>query len=107
MSTFLDCSPAVFSPSASPPDTELSMVQAVTDIYCTMHGSLLQNTDVRTTDHHASSGTLIEVIRVLGVAVAQIDTASVHDDVKAILVHMSAYFPFHPSAVIKRNIKVS
>lgn len=40
-------------------------------------------------------------------AVAQTDTASVHDDVKAILVHMSAYFPFHPNAVIKRNIKVS
>ena len=42
ISTYLDCAPAVFSPSASPSETEVNLVVAVAEIARTLYGVLLQ-----------------------------------------------------------------
>ena len=52
VSTFLDCAPAVFSPSASPPETELQMVIVVCRICRCLYGRLLQDSaEVRLSLH--------------------------------------------------------
>ncbi|OCH95802.1 hypothetical protein OBBRIDRAFT_871454 [Obba rivulosa] len=85
VSTFLDCAPAVFSPGSSPPETELQLVLAVTEICRTLYGAILreavQGNDVR----DQSLGEL-----------------------QVILGYLSPYFPFAISGIssTKRDIRV-
>lgn len=44
VSTLLDCVPTIFSPSSSPPETELQMIVVVCRICHTLYGRLLQDT---------------------------------------------------------------
>ncbi|KAI0639775.1 hypothetical protein C8Q77DRAFT_1082807 [Trametes polyzona] len=85
VSIFLDCAPAVFSPSSSPPETELQMVLVVCRIYRSLYGRILQDA--------AESG------HVHGPAEA---------DLHVMLSHLSPYFPFTATTAIpaKRDIKV-
>ncbi|KAM5530783.1 hypothetical protein V8D89_015524, partial [Ganoderma adspersum] len=84
VSTFLDCAPTVFSPSSSPPETELQMVAVVCRICRSLYGRLLQDT--------AESGTTHD---------------SAKTNLQTILSYLSPYFPFAitvPNA--RRDIKV-
>ncbi|KAI1793922.1 hypothetical protein LXA43DRAFT_884849 [Ganoderma leucocontextum] len=84
VSTFLDCAPTVFSPSSSPPETELQMVIVVCRICRTLYGRLLQ--------HTAESGTTHE---------------SAETNLHTILSYLSPYFPFAVNAPnARRDIKV-
>ncbi|KAI0673507.1 hypothetical protein C8Q78DRAFT_968534 [Trametes maxima] len=85
VSTFLDCAPAVFSPSSTPPDTELQMVLVVCRICRSIYGIILQNT--------------AESIRTPETA---------ESDLQVILSYLSPYFPFtiNGSAMARRDIKV-
>ncbi|TFY52738.1 hypothetical protein EVJ58_g9842, partial [Rhodofomes roseus] len=85
VSTFLDCAPAVFSPSGGPPETELQMVQAVGEICRCLYGAILREPPNATKAY----STAIE-------------------DLGTILGYFSPYFPFTAggTALGKRDIKV-
>ncbi|PIL31596.1 hypothetical protein GSI_06298 [Ganoderma sinense ZZ0214-1] len=83
VSTFLDCAPTVFSPSSSPPETELHMVTAVCRICRTLYGRLLQDTAESGTAHHSAEMNL-----------------------QTILSYLSPYFPFASTAPnVRRDMK--
>ncbi|KAI0080104.1 hypothetical protein K474DRAFT_1727562 [Panus rudis PR-1116 ss-1] len=86
ISVFLDSAPAVFSPSAGPPETELNMVLAAGEIARTLYGHLLQN----------------------GLENDHSFVASLKEDLSTFLTHMSPYFPFTPGGTLisRRDIKV-
>ncbi|ETW87294.1 hypothetical protein HETIRDRAFT_59338 [Heterobasidion irregulare TC 32-1] len=79
LSTFIDCSPVVFSPSLPPREMELGLIVASAEIYRTLDGHLLQNPEIK--------------------------KSTVREDLKALLGHMATHFPFQLSAVIRRDIK--
>ncbi|OBZ80001.1 Testis-expressed sequence 10 protein [Grifola frondosa] len=83
VSTFLDCAPTVFSPSSSPPETELQMVLVVCEICRTLYGAILQDS-------------------------AQSSNVQASADLKLILGYLSPYFPFtvSGSSTARRDIKV-
>ncbi|CAL1695440.1 unnamed protein product [Somion occarium] len=85
VSTLLDCAPAVFSPSSSPPETELNMILTISDIARSLYGALLQDASTNVTPSY-----------------------QVIEDLSSFLGHMSPYFPFVPSGSIlaKRDIKI-
>ncbi|KAJ8494635.1 hypothetical protein ONZ51_g2221 [Trametes cubensis] len=85
VSTFLDCAPTVFSPSSSPPETELQMVLVVCRICRSLYGRILQDT--------AESG------RTHGTAEA---------DLQTMLSYLSPYFPFviNGQSAARRDIKI-
>ncbi|KAI0315863.1 hypothetical protein OF83DRAFT_1061342 [Amylostereum chailletii] len=84
LSAFLDCAPAVFSPSSAPPDPELGVVIAVTDIYRNIYSALFQRPEVR-------------IASTVGPAL---------EDLQTILGHMTIHFPFQPNGVNKRDVKL-
>lgn len=73
VATFLDCAPIVFSPSGTPPETEMQLIMAVAQISRTLYGTLLQ----------------------APVSVVHLDTA--HENLGTILGYMTPYFPFRPN----------
>ncbi|KAF9069120.1 hypothetical protein BDP27DRAFT_1294272 [Rhodocollybia butyracea] len=77
VSVFLDCAPAVFSPSDSPPETEMELISAVVSITNTLYGVINQDST---------------------------PAPSALDELKTILGYMSPFFPFHPSG--RRDVKV-
>ncbi|KAI0375373.1 hypothetical protein BV20DRAFT_265919 [Pilatotrama ljubarskyi] len=85
VATFLDCAPAVFSPSSTPPEAELQMVLVVCRICRSLYGRILQNA--------AESGRSVE---------------TAESDLQAILSYLSPYFPFTISgpSTTRRDIKV-
>ncbi|KAI0361212.1 hypothetical protein OH77DRAFT_1443396 [Trametes cingulata] len=85
VATFLDCAPAVFSPSSAPPDTELQMVLVVCRICRGLYGRILQNA--------AESGRSLDIAE---------------SDLQTILSYLSPYFPFTISgpSTARRDIKV-
>ncbi|KAK7463660.1 rRNA processing protein [Stygiomarasmius scandens] len=78
ISAFLDCAPTVFSPSLSPPETEMDVIVAVTQIIHTLYGWMFTGSEP------LSPGSV--------------------EELKAILGHMSPFFPFSPSG--RRDIKI-
>ncbi|KAI0756631.1 hypothetical protein C8Q80DRAFT_1093119 [Daedaleopsis nitida] len=84
VSTFLDCAPTVFSPSSSPPETELQMVLVVCRICRTLYGRILQDSTESGVPHDAA-GT----------------------ELQTILAYLSPYFPFTISgpSTMRRDIK--
>ncbi|KAI0348476.1 hypothetical protein BDW22DRAFT_1424636 [Trametopsis cervina] len=82
VATFLDCAPAVFSPSTTPPDVELQTVCAVASITRCLYGAI-------TLDSQRTPDTLIGNLR-------------------ALVGHMATYFPFSVYWPIasRRDIKV-
>ncbi len=101
VSTFLDCAPTVFSPSSSPPETELQMVTVVCRICRSLYGRLLQDTaEVRllslslytSQSNWLQSGTTHE---------------SAEKSLQTILSYLSPYFPFAVNAPnARRDIKI-
>ncbi|TBU34542.1 hypothetical protein BD311DRAFT_746356 [Dichomitus squalens] len=84
VSTFLDCAPTVFSPSANPPETELQMVIVFCRICRSLYGRLLQDSAESGTSHEAAE-------------------AELH----TILSYLSPYFPFAVNAPnARRDIKI-
>ncbi|KAH9898031.1 hypothetical protein C8Q73DRAFT_640798 [Cubamyces lactineus] len=85
VSTFLDCAPTVFSPSTSPPETELQMVLVVCRICRSLYGRILQDT--------AESG------RTHGTA---------ETDLQTMLSYLTPYFPFviNGQSAARRDIKI-
>ncbi|KAI9060172.1 hypothetical protein FKP32DRAFT_1595567 [Trametes sanguinea] len=85
VSTFLDCAPAVFSPSTTPPETETQMVLVVCRICRSLYGRILQDAAESGRSH---------------------DTAE--DDLQTMLSYLSPYFPFIANAPVnaKRDVKV-
>ncbi|KAG5648058.1 hypothetical protein DXG03_007093 [Asterophora parasitica] len=81
ISTFLDCAPAVFSPSASPTETQLQLVLSVVQIVQSLYGVIVQ----APSSPKGNRSTALE-------------------DLGAILGYMTPYFPFQPSGT--RDIKV-
>ncbi|KAI0715228.1 hypothetical protein C8Q76DRAFT_618591 [Earliella scabrosa] len=77
VATFLDCAPSVFSPSTTPPETELQMVLVVCQLCRSLYGRILQ------------------------------DSAEVLEDLQTILSYLSPYFPFTSSgpSTMRRDIK--
>ncbi|KAI0652243.1 hypothetical protein C8Q79DRAFT_898200 [Trametes meyenii] len=85
VSTFLDCAPAVFSPSSTPPEIELQMVLVVCRICRSIYGKILQNP--------------LESVHAPETAEA---------DLQVIIAYLSPYFPFtiNGSVTARRDIKV-
>ncbi|KAH9944068.1 uncharacterized protein BXZ73DRAFT_39165 [Epithele typhae] len=85
VSTFLDCAPAVFSPSSSPSEVEVQMVLVICRILRSLYGRILEDS--------AQSGTRHE---------------RAENDLQTLLYHFGPYFPFtvtnHPS--IRRDVKI-
>ncbi|TFK91694.1 hypothetical protein K466DRAFT_595903 [Polyporus arcularius HHB13444] len=71
VSTFLDCAPTVFSPSSSPPETELQMILVVCRICRSLYGRILQDAAEAGTSHQSAEA-----------------------DLQNILSYLSPYFPF-------------
>ncbi|KAI0053977.1 hypothetical protein FA95DRAFT_1551756 [Auriscalpium vulgare] len=82
LSSFLDCSPVVFSPTSAPPASELGTVLALADIYRSIYSALIQRLQSKTHKQTDFAG------------------------LQAILSRMSIYFPFSPSTLVSRDIKV-
>ncbi|KAJ3490534.1 hypothetical protein NLI96_g1373 [Meripilus lineatus] len=84
ISTFLDCAPVVFSPSGNPPETELNLVVAVSEIARCLYGNL-SRTNSRPNGKNKDAS----------------------QDLSTFLGYMSPYFPFtpHVSLTGKRDIK--
>ncbi|KAF5375094.1 hypothetical protein D9758_000204 [Tetrapyrgos nigripes] len=70
ISAFLDCAPAVFSPSTGPPETEMNVILEISQITHTLYGRMLMELE------YFSSSTAEELRTILG--------------------HMSPFFPFKP-----------
>ncbi|KAI0330555.1 hypothetical protein GY45DRAFT_736395 [Cubamyces sp. BRFM 1775] len=84
VSTFLDCAPTVFSPSTSPPETELQMVLVVCRICRSLYGRILQDT--------AESGR---------------NHGTAETDLQTMLSYLSPYFPFVINGQsARRDIKI-
>ncbi|KAF5377588.1 hypothetical protein D9615_005333 [Tricholomella constricta] len=81
ISTFLDCAPAIFSPSASPSETQVQLVVAVVQIVQSLYGVILQAPASVKGNHNTAP-----------------------EDLGAILGYMTPYFPFRPFGA--RDIKV-
>ncbi|KAH9847335.1 hypothetical protein C2E23DRAFT_741971 [Lenzites betulinus] len=85
VSAFLDCAPTVFSPSSTPPETELQMVLVVCRICRSMYGRILQDTSESAGPHETAEA-----------------------DLQTMLSYLSPYFPFvvtGPSTA-KRDVKI-
>ncbi|KZT05948.1 uncharacterized protein LAESUDRAFT_726516 [Laetiporus sulphureus 93-53] len=82
--TFLDCAPAVFSPSVGPPETELQMVLVIAEICLSLYGAVL-----REPAESAKGQNAVE-------------------DLKLILGYFAPYFPFivSGSTTARRDIKI-
>ncbi|KAI6047569.1 hypothetical protein EDC04DRAFT_2619015, partial [Pisolithus marmoratus] len=73
IASYLDCAPVVFSPSISPPDTDLQLLTVAMELTRTLYSVVLQSA-------------------------SQVSEAATHcDDLKALLGHLSGYFPFRPA----------
>ncbi|CDO73234.1 hypothetical protein BN946_scf185007.g289 [Trametes cinnabarina] len=85
VSTFLDCAPAVFSPSTTPAETETQMVLVVCRLCRSLYGRVLQDA--------AESGRWHETAEA---------------DLQTMLSYLSPYFPFVSTSQVnmKRDIKV-
>ncbi|GLB36226.1 hypothetical protein LshimejAT787_0305140 [Lyophyllum shimeji] len=81
IATFLDCAPAVFSPSASPSETQVRLVLAVGQITRSLYGVILQNP-----------------------ASAKGSCSATAEDLRVLLGYMMPYFPFRHSG--NRDIKI-
>ncbi|KAF9044791.1 hypothetical protein BDZ89DRAFT_1058887 [Hymenopellis radicata] len=81
VSTFLDCSPVVFSPAGNPPETELQLALAVADISRALYGEILRSASHSKGKSHSPL-----------------------DDLSTLLGHMAPFFPFTPSG--RRDIKI-
>ncbi|KAE9411033.1 hypothetical protein BT96DRAFT_983687 [Gymnopus androsaceus JB14] len=77
VSVFLDCAPAVFSPSGSLPETEMELVSAIVSITRTLYGTIIQD-----------SAPVLSSI----------------EELSAILGYMSPFFPFYPNG--RRDVKI-
>ncbi|KAI0704957.1 hypothetical protein BC835DRAFT_1315942 [Cytidiella melzeri] len=83
IATFLDYAPSVFSPSSTPPETELQTVATIAGIAQCLYGAVILNLNMDT-------------------------DAELVDNLSALVTHMTVYFPFSvfwPVAA-KRDIKV-
>ncbi|EIW64399.1 uncharacterized protein TRAVEDRAFT_68214 [Trametes versicolor FP-101664 SS1] len=85
VSTFLDFAPSVFSPSSTPPETDLQMVLVVCRICRSLYGRVLQNTSESGYSHEKAE-----------------------TDLQTMLSYLSPYFPFtvSSSSTAKRDIKI-
>ncbi|KAI8980644.1 hypothetical protein BD414DRAFT_420409 [Trametes punicea] len=85
VSTFLDCAPTVFSPSATVAETELQLVLVVCRICRSLYGRILQDA--------AESGRSHE---------------TAETDLQTMLSYLSPYFPFvaNGQVIAKRDVKV-
>ncbi|KAI6007344.1 hypothetical protein EDD15DRAFT_2396785 [Pisolithus albus] len=79
IASYLDCAPTTFSPGVNPSDTDLQLLTAAMEITRTLYSVILQD---------ASQGS---------------EAATHCDDLKALLGHLSGYFPFRPA---HRDVKV-
>ncbi|TFY71908.1 hypothetical protein EVG20_g1081 [Dentipellis fragilis] len=82
VSIILDCSPVVFSPTSAPSESELGLLVAALDICHILYSSIFEGSAAR----HCEGGA----------------TA----DLKTILGYLAPYFPFKPSSLVKRDMKV-
>ncbi|KAJ3987492.1 hypothetical protein F5890DRAFT_1497228 [Lentinula detonsa] len=76
ISIFLDCAPVVFSPSSSPPETEMELVLAVVSITRILYGLIIQE-----------SSPILSAI----------------DELQTILGYMAPFFPFYSSG--RKDVK--
>ncbi|KAJ3920675.1 hypothetical protein F5877DRAFT_37627 [Lentinula edodes] len=77
VSVFLDCAPAVFSPSNGPPETETDSISAVVSITRTLYGLIMQ-------DSSPASAAIEELQIMLG--------------------YMAPFFPFHSNG--RKDVKI-
>ncbi|KAJ3895018.1 hypothetical protein GG344DRAFT_39697 [Lentinula edodes] len=77
VSVLLDCAPAVFSPSNSPPETEMDSISAVVSITRTLYGLIMQ-------DSSPASAAIEELQIMLG--------------------YMAPFFPFHSNG--RKDVKI-
>ncbi|KAI0830683.1 hypothetical protein BC628DRAFT_1313137 [Trametes gibbosa] len=85
VSTFLDCAPAVFSPSSTPSETELQLVLVVCQLCRSMYGKILQDTSESRSSHETAE-----------------------TDLQTMLSYLSPYFPFTITGpfTAKRDVKM-
>ncbi|KAJ4486240.1 hypothetical protein J3R30DRAFT_3445394 [Lentinula aciculospora] len=76
VSVFLDCAPAVFSPSLSPPETETDLVSAVVSITHTLYGMIIKGSS---------------------------PASSAIEELQTILGYMAPFFPFYPNG--RKDVK--
>lgn len=81
LTSYLDCAPVVFSPSANPPEAEVNLLTVTARIMRTLYGTILQD---------RSSLSLAE-------------EEILCDEISILLGYMTGYFPFRPA---RREIKV-
>ncbi|KAA1468193.1 hypothetical protein DENSPDRAFT_833423 [Dentipellis sp. KUC8613] len=82
VSIILDCSPVVFSPTSAPSESELGLLVAALDICHILYSSIFEDPAAR---HHEDGATA---------------------DLKTILGYLAPYFPFKPSSLVKRDMKI-
>ncbi|KAF5390285.1 hypothetical protein D9757_002858 [Collybiopsis confluens] len=76
VSVFLDCAPAVFSPSATPVETDMALVFTVVSVTSTLYGKIIQDA---------------------------IPAPSAVEELRTFLGYMTPFFPFYPSG--RRDVK--
>ncbi|PFH54547.1 hypothetical protein AMATHDRAFT_135182 [Amanita thiersii Skay4041] len=94
VATYLDCAPPVFSPSSSPPDTELQLLVAVAHILRSLYSDILE--------HQIALANHVSV----AVPISQ-DSRNFYyivEDLESILGYMAPYFPFDTKN--KTDIKI-